>query len=446
MASTRNANVVIDDFESVSAWSSAPADGVEVSVHQDNGLHGKALRIDFDFHGHGGYAVVKRAVDLTLPANYEFSFAIRGAAPNNTLEFKLVDPSGENVWWSNTVDYAFPREWTTYRRKKRQISFAWGPVGGGDMKRVASIELAITAGSGGKGSVWLDDLTLTPLELDRPYDLTPRVTRSADSYDIDFLKRREFGALTVDWPPLQRAVDYDVLGSTDGTLWQTLYRVRKTRATTWLSSSRSLARDYVWIPETDARYLRLRQVSRSGVGPGSMSAVRDVSVKPLDWAPTKNDMLLRIAGDASRTGAPRGSYPKYLTNQQSYWTVIGADGDSAEGLINEEGMIEVGRGQFSVEPFLFDDGKLITWADAQTSVLAEPEALPLPRVKWSTRDVDLVVSAFANASSGARRRSVMFARYRVTNKSAARRRVRLYLVIRPLQVNPPWQFLNGAGG
>ncbi|HXG73038.1 MAG TPA: hypothetical protein VNJ04_20785, partial [Gemmatimonadaceae bacterium] len=389
---------------------------------------------------------MKRAVELVLPANYEFSFAIRGQAPNNTLEFKLVDPSGENVWWSNTVDYTFPREWTTYRRKKRQISFAWGPVGGGDMKRVASIELAITAGTGGKGSVWLDDLTLTPLELDRPYDLTPRITRSADSYDIDFLKRRELGALTVDWPPLQRAVDYDVLGSTDGALWQSLYRVRKTRATTWLSSFRSLARDYVWIPETDVRYLRLRQVSRSSVGPGSMSAVRDVSVKPLDWAPTKNDMLLRIAGDASRTGAPKGSHPKYLGNVQSYWTVIGADRDSAEGLINEEGMIEVGRGQFSVEPFLFDNGKLITWADAKATVIAEPEGLPLPRVKWSTPEIELFITAFVSERSRRQGPSVMFARYRVTNKTAAPRRMKLFIVIRPLQVNPPWQFLNGAGG
>ena len=32
------------------------------------------------------------------------------------------------------------------------------------MKRVAAIEFAITAGTGGKGTVWIDDLKLTPLD------------------------------------------------------------------------------------------------------------------------------------------------------------------------------------------------------------------------------------------------------------------------------------------
>jgi len=49
--------------------------------------------------------------------------------------------------------------------------------------------------------------------------------------------------------------------------------------------------------------------------------------------------------------------------QQDYF----ADG-TTEALINEEGMIEVGRGQFSIEPFLYTDGKLVTWSDATTTL------------------------------------------------------------------------------
>jgi hypothetical protein len=37
---------------------------------------------------------------------------------------------------------------------------------------IAAIEFAITAGSGGKGSVWIDDLALTPLDPDSPFDVT----------------------------------------------------------------------------------------------------------------------------------------------------------------------------------------------------------------------------------------------------------------------------------
>ncbi|HZK77858.1 MAG TPA: hypothetical protein VFC35_03045, partial [Gemmatimonadaceae bacterium] len=220
--------IVVDDFESVAGWKATPSDGVTLNISQGTGVHGKAMRLDFDFHGHGGYAVVHRDLKLTLPANYEFSFAIKGPAPVNALEFKLIDPTGDNVWWSNNPRFVFGSEWKTFTRKKRQISFAWGPLGGGEMKEVAGIEFAITAGTGGKGTVWIDDLQLTPLEPDGPYTLTPRLTSSPASpaihdaakamdgnpatrwqtlfdkpnpttLDIDFLKRREFGGLTIDW-------------------------------------------------------------------------------------------------------------------------------------------------------------------------------------------------------------------------------------------------------
>ena len=78
-AQTAVPTIVLDSFDSVTQWTTTPAEGVEVSVHPDpNGAHGKALRVDFDFHGHGGYAVIHRPLSMTLPSNYEFSFAIKG--------------------------------------------------------------------------------------------------------------------------------------------------------------------------------------------------------------------------------------------------------------------------------------------------------------------------------------------------------------------------------
>src|ERR1700730_3150251 len=100
--------IVLDTFDSVTQWTATPADGVEISVHPDsNGVHGRAMRVDFDFHGHGGYGVIHRAFNLALPPNYEISFAIKGNAPTNTLELKLIDATGENVWWSNNPNFIF---------------------------------------------------------------------------------------------------------------------------------------------------------------------------------------------------------------------------------------------------------------------------------------------------------------------------------------------------
>ncbi len=169
VAQTANAQTIapprlLDAFDSVSEWSASPAAGVDITIHRDSsGVHGPAMRLDFDFHGHGGYAVVHRLLYLPLPSNYEFSFAIRGDAPTNTLELKLIDSTGANVWWSNNPGFQFPPAWTTITRNKRQIPFAWGQPRDYELKRVAAIEFAITAGSGGKGSVWLDDLAITPI-------------------------------------------------------------------------------------------------------------------------------------------------------------------------------------------------------------------------------------------------------------------------------------------
>ncbi|MDX2475543.1 MAG: discoidin domain-containing protein, partial [Candidatus Krumholzibacteria bacterium] len=135
---------VIADFEGDSAWTAHPADGVLLDLSQEAGETGHSLRLDYVFTG-GGYAIARLATDLVLPDNYAFRFRIRGAGPDNHLEFKLVDPSGENVWWHVQRDVVWPAEWTVMRLKKRQIGFAWGPQDGGEIERVAAIEFAITA-------------------------------------------------------------------------------------------------------------------------------------------------------------------------------------------------------------------------------------------------------------------------------------------------------------
>src|SRR3954453_1235666 len=101
-------------------WTAHPSDGVEMHLTREAEIN----RIDFDFHGHGGYAIARREVNLDLPPKYEFVFRIRGDAPPENLEFKLIH--GDDVWWLNRRDVHFSRDFTTVRTKKRQIRFAWG--------------------------------------------------------------------------------------------------------------------------------------------------------------------------------------------------------------------------------------------------------------------------------------------------------------------------------
>ena len=54
-----------------------------------------------------------------------------------------------------------PRTGETFRIKKRQIEFRLGTAGRRrDRARGGAIEFAITAGAGGQGTVWIDDLEL----------------------------------------------------------------------------------------------------------------------------------------------------------------------------------------------------------------------------------------------------------------------------------------------
>ena len=442
---------LIDAFESVGAWSAVPADGVEMRLSSAAGLHGQALRVDFDFVKGGGYAVLRRAVALDLPANYAFRFRIRGECPVENLELKLVDSTGANVWWQNRRDFQFPREWQIVSTRKRKITYAWGPAGGGEIHHVAAIEIAITAGSGGRGTVWLDDFELLPLpEADRvPAPIAARASSSRSGHgaaratdgeeatswasqtgdakpwlELDLGALREFGGLRLDFGtsgPRTVAVE---LEDGDGT-WR--------RARTIVDGRR--ARAYLSLPEAEARRLRLRWLGVVGKSGASLGEVR---LMPVEFGDSPESLLVAVARDA-----PRGRYPRSYSGEQAYWTIVGHEGGREKMLFGEDGAIEAGPSSFSVEPFLFVEGKLLTWADAAVSQSLSPDPLPVPRVTWRADSLVLEVTAIAIGDTA---RPAVRVRYRLRWEGATSRRVILQLAIRPFQVNPPTQFLNHPGG
>jgi hypothetical protein len=142
-------------------WKAIPATGVRMTLTQSD-----ALRVDFDFRGRAGYAIARRDGRLDLPENFELVFRVKGEAQPNTLEVKFVQ--GDNVWWTTRREYDFPAGWRRVSIKKRQLEFAWGPAGPNAPlpKSVDAIEVVVTAGSGGKGTVWFSDIELRPLSGD----------------------------------------------------------------------------------------------------------------------------------------------------------------------------------------------------------------------------------------------------------------------------------------
>ena len=157
---------VLDDFEEASPWRVVVSNQVSGGIRQVEGVAGKALCLDYDFNGVSGYAGIQRDLPLEYPENFRFAFRLRGDSPANDLQFKLVDASGDNVWWVNRPKYAFPAEWTEVRYRKRHISKAWGPDPDKTLRRSAKIELTLNNNAGGAGSVCVDQLRFEPLPPD----------------------------------------------------------------------------------------------------------------------------------------------------------------------------------------------------------------------------------------------------------------------------------------
>ncbi len=452
LAITAETTVAQVDLDESPDWSVIASDGVIAELTRTPGVSGEALRLAFEFRQGSGFCVVRRPVAIDLPVNYRVSFRLRGEAPANNLELKLIDPANENVWWVNRRGFDFPAGWTPMVSRARHFEFAWGPSGGRRLARIGFIEFAVAAGSGGKGWVEIDDLRFEPLPEAGPVvgPLAVKVSSTAPDVEaprtiaadgavtwrsatddtsptmtIDFGGAREFGGLAVDWAGKDFAVDYDVETSPDGAAW-TAAASRK---------GGDGGRDYLRLPDGEAVWLRVvvRKPSRSG----SVS-MKSLRVLPPAFAESDNAAMETIARDA-----PPGWYPAYYLGRQTPWTVVGVPSDTEEALIDVHGAVEPARLGFRIEPLLRVGDRLLTWADGETEPTLAREVLPIPSVRWRGAGLEVTTTAFAEGQPG---RSNLALRYEVRNTSDQPARVELLLALRPFQVLPPWQNLNITGG
>jgi hypothetical protein len=444
---------VLDAFEDIGMWKAVASDGVRSSIEQVAGVTGQAMRLEFDFGAAAGYAIARRPLPLDLPPNYEISFQMHADAPMNDLEVKLIDASGDNVWWCKRRDVTFPETWQRIVIKKRHIEFAWGPTQDRTLTHAAALELVISAGrSGGRGWVEFDELTIR--ELPPAPAMPPKPTAvassalagaapglavdgradtawrsdpasgAAQSLTLDLGHVNEFGGLILRWQAGAHAVRYDVELSEDGVAWRQVRQVTEGNG----------GRDALLLPESEARFLRLILHE----GPGAGYALSELEVEDLAFGATPNAFIQALAQES-----PRGHHPRGLSGEQIYWTIVGIDGGSQNGLLSEDGALEVAKGGFSIEPFVVSGSQVTTWADVQISQSLRERYLPIPSVTWRHPQWQMQVTAFA---SGTRTRSQLAASYTITNTSDQALALTLVLAVRPFQVNPPAQFLNQPGG
>ncbi|HEX3061451.1 MAG TPA: discoidin domain-containing protein [Usitatibacter sp.] len=424
---------VLDDFATLAPWSIEASEGVKASLAAGEGPAGAALCLDFDFGNVSGYAIARRRLPLTFPPNFELAFDLRGDAKPNALQVKLVDASGENVWWYQRPDFAFPHAWQPMRVRRREVSFAWGPSPDHALARTESLELAVARGEGGgAGRVCIDRLVLrevaraegAPREpVVEEWESDPAEGKQA-TLTIDLESQREFGGLMLRWLPGRQATSYAVELSDDGAGWRTVREV--TRGGGGLDPMR--------LPDSQARYIRVRMRD----GPAKTYFLARVDVLDVAAGESANAFFQAVAREA-----PRGRYPRGFSGEQPYWTAVGIDGGPAQGLLSEDGSLEAHAGGAAIEPMLLEDGRLVTWAGLEATHSLAEGYLPIPTATLRHGELRLRVTAFGD---GDREGAEVVARYGVENRSAAAKHVTLVLALRPFQVNPPGQFLNSPGG
>jgi len=390
---------LLDDFADPAVWTVSASDDVKAQLRPARGPQGSALCVDFDFGNVTGYVVARRSLPIDYPARFEFLLNVRGDALPNALQFKLVDASGDNVWWAPRPDYRFAHDWRAERFRQRDIAFAWGPTADRRLRRTTSAELVIASGSGaGKGSVCFDRLVLRRLP-DEP---------SPD-------EARDFDAVTVRWPPGASPSRYDLQFSDDGVSWRTVRHVERARGD---------VQHHLFVG-AQARAVRV-------------VAGTEAPAIELGEAADANAFFARIARQSRR-----GAYPRAYVGEQSYWTVFGVDGGRTASLLSEDGAVEPVPGVGALEPFLISDGRVVSWADASVSHSLRDGDLPMPATRWRVGDLVLDIAAFG---AGNVDDAYGVVRYTVRNLGKRPRRLTLALAWRPFQANPPTQFLAHPGG
>jgi hypothetical protein len=188
---------------------------------------------------------------------------------------------------------------------------------------------------------------------------------------------------------------------------------------------------WAWGPDAGAAISRIRTLELAITGGGQ----GEVSFDEIQLHPLPADDRLNVDPPA-----PIGLHPRWLSEEQAYWTLVGVPGDDNEALLCEDGTIEPHKRGFSILPMLMVDGTAVMRNNATITQSLLDDVLPIPSVRWEHDDFFLDIQLFAHGEPG---RSVAYAKYSVANRRDSDLACTLKLIVQPYQVYPPWQ---GGGG
>ncbi|HDS1122902.1 TPA: discoidin domain-containing protein [Stenotrophomonas maltophilia] len=237
--------------------------------------------------------------------------------------------------------------------------------------------------------------------------------------DITLPRPQPSTGLAVDWASVHGAA---ALQAQDGKgRWHELAKDAQaaTRKQSWLAASAPL----------DIQALRL---TVHGDAP-QIARIRLLGPKAV-MTPMKRYQI-------AASGAQRALFPASLQMQQTYWTAVGVHAGRQKSIFDEYGNLEAFKGAPLVQPIWRNADGHAAGAAGQTVQHALRDGWkPMPSATWAPQPgLELRSEAFAIERDG---QPVTLLRHRMHNSGTTTINGTLTLVVRPMQMNPPWQ--NGG--
>ena len=96
---------VVAELRDPGGWQAGASDQVDAALRRDPD---GGVCLEYDFHSVSGYAVLRHTLPVQWPAAFALRLRVKGRGPENDLQVKLVDASGDNVWWVNRPSFPLP--------------------------------------------------------------------------------------------------------------------------------------------------------------------------------------------------------------------------------------------------------------------------------------------------------------------------------------------------
>lgn len=151
----------VDNCDTLERWKIEGDGGTAYKLLMSMGKEKQAIGMEYDF-GSGRWVQIFKALPIELTEKSVFKFYLKWTGEDNNLEFKVLDQDNSNFGKKMPLSsYGAADSWIEVKIPISELGYWWG---GDDkildMKNIKSVWFAVSVPKGGKGSLWLDSISL----------------------------------------------------------------------------------------------------------------------------------------------------------------------------------------------------------------------------------------------------------------------------------------------